>query len=215
MDGFAARGSGGQLIYVIPSSNLVVVFTSTLPALNPTNLDLLVKNYIIASIKSKKLFHRNSNSEVDLVKMIREIGQPPESKPVFQLPEIAKSISGKIFRVDDKNWFSFKFGENPNELKLSYINHFNGAKTEIQVGLDDLYRLNQHFINASSFLGENQLAAKGRWTDDHSLVITLRPLEEAATIEMTFTFIQDRLNFWESMNDTGKTVWEGKAILEK
>ncbi len=54
LDGYSARGYGGQMIHVIPNYNLVVVFTAY-DLINPIPFSSLIENYVIPAIGDNPL----------------------------------------------------------------------------------------------------------------------------------------------------------------
>jgi len=54
LDGYSARGYGGQMIHVIPNHNLVVVFTAY-DLINPIPFSSLIENYVIPAIGDNPL----------------------------------------------------------------------------------------------------------------------------------------------------------------
>jgi CubicO group peptidase (beta-lactamase class C family) len=96
--GYSAHGFGGQYIFVLPPLDMVVVFTSGLPEPLFSMPNQLVRNYLIPAAKEAGSLTPNAQAYqwlADGIQMIEQ-GEPSESV----LPEIARRISGRTFRVD-------------------------------------------------------------------------------------------------------------------
>ncbi len=215
-EGYSARGFGGQYIFVIPESNLVVVFTGGNLGMDYPLPFAFTTNYILASIKSDKPLAKNPASEAALNKIITEVGQTPKAKPVSQLPELCNIISGKQYRMDDSISLSFQFGNNPNEcIYQEWV--YGTKKNEIHIGLDDVYRINQSNQSppAYPFPGTNQLAAKGCWVNNTTFEINFQNLFEWDGIKATFIFKNDTVSFELVSKMLGYTILKDKGILQQ
>ncbi len=212
--GYSARGLGGQYIIVFPESNLVVVFTSGLRGMDYPLPFSFTTNYILASIKSDKPLAKNPASEAALNKIITEVGQAPEFKPVSELPEICDTISGKQYRIDDSSSFSFQFGNAPNECIFQEL--VNDTKYEVRIGLDDIYRVNQmdQLPPLRLLPGTNQLAAKGRWINNTTFEMNLQNLFEWDEIKAIFSFKDDTVSFELVYKVLENTIAKGEGILQ-
>lgn len=97
-EGYSAHGFGGQYIFIIPESDMIVVFTSGLKDPDFPTPHELVKTYILPAVKSSDPLAPNPQAFQALVATVEDL-ERPVSEPIAPLPEIAAQISGKTFRV--------------------------------------------------------------------------------------------------------------------
>ncbi len=169
--GYSAHGFGGQYIFVLPSLDMIIVFTSGLPvSLFPTP-NQLVKNYLLPAAKASGSLPANAQAAqavADRIQVIEE-GEPSG----IALPEIARQISGKTFRIAQKPYagmydaFTLTFSEGdtyqneiewPGEIKIS----FTGS-------LQHDFYLNQVTYPASPPV-DLLLPLRGYWLDETTFV---------------------------------------------
>jgi CubicO group peptidase (beta-lactamase class C family) len=169
--GYSAHGFGGQYIFVLPSLDMVVVFTSGLPESLFPMPNQLVRNYLIPAAKEAGPLTPHSQAPqwlADRIQMIEQ-GEPSDSV----LPEIARRISGKTFRTTQTPLvgmyvaFTLTFtgqGTYQNEIQ------FPGGQTILVTG-----SLNQAFhLNQVRFAGppaqDLLIPLRGYWQDEVTFV---------------------------------------------
>ena len=166
---YAALGRAGQHIFVYPSENLVVVFTSDLPFTNDADLvplQELLDQFILPAIKSDRPLPANPNDLDRLETGIQALAQPQPKDPA-PLPAIAVRISGKTYTLADNpfGWqtISFNFQESLDEVQVT-INS-NGVTGQLAVGLDNVYRA---FAGGDGAFPQEM---RGNWEDEDTLVV--------------------------------------------
>jgi CubicO group peptidase (beta-lactamase class C family) len=179
--GFAARGQGGQAIFVIPTLDLVIVFTAGLPQADLMLPENLVEDYILPAAKSAKPLPADRPGQEALRGAIWRQAHP-ELEEEARLPETAARITGKRYQVKANplgiQSFSFTFSRGSTaELQISSNNQVH----DLNVGLDGLYR-----TNPVSEL--ESMALKGRWSDENTLLLDLLMVTSGKKYEYSYTF---------------------------
>jgi CubicO group peptidase (beta-lactamase class C family) len=165
--GYAAHGFGGQYIFVVPNSDLVVVFTSGLSNNDFSIPKQLMESYIIPAVKSGKTLPINFMMQKQLAKLLDDI-RTPEAQPVSSLQEISREISGKTYICEKNslNWNTFSLNYNSNnECRLILTLSFAPQQIfEIPIGMNNRYRYtNQNIIG--------ECYVKGCWLDERTYEI--------------------------------------------
>lgn len=178
---YAAEGYAGQYIFVIPSLDMVVVFTSGLNGRFFEEPQRLLEQHIIPSVKANDALPANPDALTKLEALTDALAHP-EPQPISPLPEIALTVSGQVYNLET-NALGFE------TLTLTFeeeadVAHFNLETTRgpmvALAGLDGLF----HTVQDED--GED-LAAKGVWQDDKFIIVikTMRhPFEDQ--YQMTF-----------------------------
>jgi hypothetical protein len=180
-EGFSAHGFGGQYLFVLPESEMVIVFTSALKDPDfPTPYEF-VKTYILPAMKSSDPIKENPQAVQALNESITSL-ENPVPKPVAPLPEIAKQISGKTFKItrDDSG------GQMFTTISLSFDGSSEYTSTTewpadgihlLKGGLDDVFRTC------------NDFALKGFWQDEQTFVEQGKAMDsQIDTSTQTYTF---------------------------
>jgi CubicO group peptidase (beta-lactamase class C family) len=184
--GYAARGHGGQEIFVILNMDLVIVFTSGLPRADLMLPEKLVEEYILPAVSSPEPLPADRQAQQGLRAAIRAQAQP-ELKGEARLPETAARITGKRYQVK------------PNPLGIQSVAfHFSTGSTaglqigsgnqslDLIVGLDGVYRTNP--------VGElESMALKGRWNGENTFLLDLLMVASGKKYEYSYTFQEDRI----------------------
>lgn len=163
---YAALGRAGQHVFVYPSKQLVVVFTSDLPYTNDADLAPLQKlldQYILPAVKSDRSLSPNSKGVAQLEAGIQSLSQPV-AMPLQPLPAIASRISGQTYTLEDNpfGWHTLVFTFKEGESKASVV--IDGIR-QLEFGLDNVYRLSS--MDDSSF----PEALRGHWEGRDTLVV--------------------------------------------
>ena len=181
---YAASGSGGQLIEVIPDKQTVIVLTGGLPQSESLRLPgELVAAYILPAIQSSGPLPENPEGAALLRARIREAREGPEPQPVPLLPETAGRVAGKTYLFEGgaaSYRMSIAFGD--DEAMLVWL--VGNQRREYRIGLDGVYRI-------SDIEGLFTIAAKGRWRDEQTFVAQLQTLGQATEEEWRLTFTED------------------------
>ncbi len=159
---YAALGLGGQQIHVYPSKNLIVVVTAGLPSYaEAPEIETMLNQFILPAIQSEDALGENPDGVARLEKSVQFAANPVQS--VAELPEIANTISGKVFILDQNPlaWSSIQVNFQSNSATAQLILNESEA---LDIGLDHLYRLSQ-----SAMLGE--ILLRGEWEDAQTFVV--------------------------------------------
>ena len=162
---YEGNGRGGQRITVIPSKNMVVVFTGG--GFEPGD----VGKFIGAAMKSGQPLPENRPAVARLKDSVKRAARAPSPQPVQPPPALAAKISGKIFEFDQNPLglkelsLTFKPGAEAS-LRLSFIDRrFTAEPVSVRpIGLDGVPRLSPH----GRF--DLPIGLKGYWKDDETYV---------------------------------------------
>lgn len=204
--GYAAMGQGGDYIFVVPGSDLVVVFTGGLYSVGDLFYPAeLMEKYILPSAKSHVPLKTNPGAMEALNKALDMAQQAPSPEAAGALPEVAREISGKPFAMDDSTTIALRFGEG-SECVIE-----QDSRAVFSVVLDNVYRI----VDSGTLFGESMLdrihlALKGRWLDERTLELTFKELEEGFEMQYVARLENDRMevritsNIYPERNVTGK-----------
>jgi CubicO group peptidase (beta-lactamase class C family) len=168
-DVFEGNGRGGQRLSVVPSKNLVVVMTGG--GFEPGDIGKL----IVAALKSDQPLPENHAGLARLAAAVIAVSKPPTPKSIAPLPEIARTVSGKTYLVENNpvrlKTLSMTFtSQSDASVRLTFADNH----TEIRpIGLDGVARLSPG--------GRFGLAVglKGSWEDKN---VFLLDYDEVANI---------------------------------
>ena len=197
--GYSALGYGGNYIFVIPASQLVVVFTGGL--LYGENIFFpgeLMEKYVLPSIKTESALKPNPVGMASLNKALDMVQKAPSPKPVPPLPKVAQNISGKTFTIANSFSFRFTFNDSNECTYEQWPKYFSD-----QVGLDDIFRIND-IGDVGELPDHNHSADKGRWLDEQTFQRTERILEEGFEMVYTYHFDNDRVELTITSNLSGE-----------
>ena len=141
---FAAMGEGGQVVFVVPDIDTVVVFTGGIGV--PTRLwesQFVTKNlldtYVIPAAESIDPLPENPTGVALLESRIEEAASAPERQPMSPLPETAIDVSGKSIGIitHPLRWdsLSLDFDEDVAEVSISFR---DSPVLEYSIGLDNV-----------------------------------------------------------------------------
>ena len=171
--GYSAHGFGGQYIFVFPTLDMVIVFTSGLPVSLFPMPNQLVRNYLLPAAKATSPLPANPQAAQALADRIQVIEQG-ESFEVA-LPETARQISGKTFRIVQKPYagmydaFTLTFSEGdtyqneiewPGEIRILFTGslkhdfHLNQVTFPASPPVDLLLPLRGHWQDETTFVEE-------------------------------------------------------------
>ena len=172
---FAAMGQGGQVVFVVPSIDAVVVFTGGIGVADSLyGSQLATKNlldtFVIPAALSIGPLPENRQAAALLESRTRELALVPERQPSPSLPEIATNVSGKTIGIltHPLRWdlMSLDFDE---EEAMATITFRDQRQLEYSIGLDNVFRTTA--VENSHGSGR-RIAARGRWLDDNTFEFT-------------------------------------------
>ena len=171
--GYSAHGFGGQYLFVLPAQDMIVVFTSGLPDPNFPKPKQLVESYVLPAVRSDGPLAANSASVQSLTYIIQAIEHP--DRPVASLPDTARRISGKTFRITDQTppggWFqmiTFTFDGGPTYQSTSEWPGYEPVV--IEGGLNNVFRYTPLESTGTLHVQNYLVALRGYWQDDHTFV---------------------------------------------
>lgn len=118
---YEALGRGGQRISVVPSKNMIVVFTGG--GFDPGEIG----KFLLAAVKSDQPLPENRAAVARLDAAVKRAAIAAPAKSVQPLPPLAARISGKTFEFDG----------NPLGLKELSLTFKPGAEASVQLSLAD------------------------------------------------------------------------------
>jgi CubicO group peptidase (beta-lactamase class C family) len=203
---FMARGRHSQIILVLPKLDVVAVITGALKDGYVPTTDLI--DGIAAAIKSDASLPPNSAGQSLLAASIQKAATERAS-PVGPTPELAKTISGKSYRLQDNDLHAKTFSLNLVDPNPSW--EYTVATERLDrptvrfagpIGLDGLFR------KASTPYGID--AVKGSWLDDHTFVVERRILGHGETQKWTLAFDGKKVDVTFESTDGAKADLHGE-----
>ncbi len=191
--GYAALGFGGNYIFVVPEKNLVVVFTGGI--FDNSKLFYpgeLMEEYVIPSIKSDTPLQSNEAAASELKNAVDAVQNAPAPAAVT-LPEIALSISGKTYGLDNGGTVIFQFEEGSDEFTMSLADQL------YTVSMGGVFNIMDVGSNGS-LPDHNHLALTGGWFDEDTLDIEVWSLEDGYVKTYTANFHDDSIDIHTTAN---------------
>lgn len=187
-DRFMMQGYGGQFVYVLPTLDLVVVFTGALPQRSFFTPRNLLGDYIEAAVITDHALPANPTAAARLDSLARVLSHDVREWP-RQLPDLAEAVSGK----------TFEFAANRMGLR-SLVLHFTSGSPEAEIefvvgevegsltiGLDGVFRISE--------LHGQRWACRGHWINGQSLTLEQEAPGKVLRRRITLNFQGDTLNF--------------------
>jgi hypothetical protein len=206
---YAALGLGGQQIHVYPSRNVIVVTTASLESYaEAPEIEKVLNEYILPSIKSDSSLAENSSGYSRLQAGIKTVENPVQSVPA--LAKSAEDISGSVYTFEENSlgWGKLMFGFEPGkDTAQLYLDDYS----VMDIGLDNIYRLSK-----GELFGE--ILLRGRWVNDETFFIDYpypmfgrTVLGELGETVFQFKFTDDKLEVTVSQQVFGgePIVFEG------
>jgi CubicO group peptidase (beta-lactamase class C family) len=171
--GYSAHGFGGQYLFVLPAQDMIVVFTSGLPdPIFPTPKQL-VETYVLPAVRSDGPLAANPTGDQSLASTIQAIEHP--DRPVAPLPDTARHISGKTFRLTDQlpmgAWsqtVKFTFDGSPTYQSTTEWPGY--PPVVVEGGLNNVFRYTPLELTGTLPSLKILVALRGYWRDDHTFV---------------------------------------------
>ncbi|PWI46405.1 6-aminohexanoate hydrolase [Candidatus Heimdallarchaeota archaeon B3_Heim] len=182
-DVYFASGRGGQHIYVIPSKNMVVVFTGGGARL----ISKVLNTYIMPAVLQDTPLPANPESEALLLSKIRQAAQKPQTnpEPAKPLPEVAQMISGKTFTLEPNTLgllgITLTFPEQNNAVLKIDMALDTDRSPEYKIGLDNVHRISPARFGIPA-------AGKGCWMSDNTFHIDINEIGNINRFRITLTF---------------------------
>jgi CubicO group peptidase (beta-lactamase class C family) len=222
--GYSAFGMYGQLIYVIPDLDMVVVSTAGSLPDQQILVVMITDAIIVNAVKSDQALPKN-DAAAALAKRIETIQAPP-AQTIPPLPAVAKTLNEKKIRFDDNKlgWEFAQFSFQSDQAWLSVKTTADAAPRKFAVGLDGLYRYTAQtavevmptnklrtFLNRYEFnflLGmpvDGDVAMKGAWISDQEFLLTVQDLRDIDREMIKFAFSPEKISvswFSSIMGDT-------------
>jgi CubicO group peptidase (beta-lactamase class C family) len=205
---YMARGRHSQIILVLPKLDVVPVMTGVLKDDEDYPMASLIDD-IAGAIKSDASLPPDSAAQALLAASIQRAATEKAS-PVGPTPELAKTISGKSYRLGDNDLHVKTFSLNLVDPSPSWeittatqrldrpTARFAGS-----IGLDGLFR------KSPARYGVN--AVKGSWLDDRTFVVERRILGHGETQRWTLTFDGKKVDISFESTDGAKAELHGEA----
>jgi CubicO group peptidase (beta-lactamase class C family) len=206
---FMAMGRHSQLILVLPAQDIIAVMTGVMQDGEYYRTAGLIDD-IAGSVRSEDVLPVNSTAQSSLVAAIQAAATERPS-PVGDTPELAKSISGKFYQLDDNRMHVKTVSLNFGGPEPSWAITMNTGRPEYPVerltglvGLDGLF----HVSPPDRF---GIAAAKASWINDHTLLIDRRILGHGETQRWTLIFGGKQLELNFENTDGLKARLHGEA----
>lgn len=186
-DGYSARGYGGQFLFVLPETNLVVVFMGNFNS-SYFKPESMVKEYLIPACVSETALKENPESQKLLSDLIAEEEKPEAAMPVPEVPEIVSYAKGKVFDAEKDGKVAIDFEKGKETATLHWF--VDGFQYDVPVGLDNLYR----FSDCQDFFLKDkmsQVGFRGTWSDKKTFEIEILAKEAERRYTLTLEFSEE------------------------
>jgi CubicO group peptidase (beta-lactamase class C family) len=204
---FMARGRHSQIILVLPKLDVVAVMTGALKDGYVPTKDLI--DSIAGAVKSDGCLSPDPAAESLLAASIQKAAAERAS-PVGSTPELAKTISGKSYRLADNDLhvktFSLNLVDpNPSSEITTATQRLDRPTARFggSIGLDGFFR------KSPATYGIN--AVKGTWLDDHTFEVERRILGHGETQRWTLAFGGKTVDIQFESTDGAKAELHGEA----
>jgi CubicO group peptidase (beta-lactamase class C family) len=198
--GYAARGWGGQAIFVLPTLDMVVVFTGGLSGPDNFLLDTLMEKYIISAVKSAGSLTANSKATASLEAIAGRMTKPQKRLPAV-LPQTARDISGRTFTIRARKAILASFSLTFNGSDEALMAAVQGdTDYKVVVGLDNVFR-------TSRISDRESISARGHWTNEKTFVLDWCPLAAGDRVTITLTFENKRVKVRSESAMTGRVQY--------
>ena len=181
---FLAKGKGGQMLWVLPDLQMIVVATAGAPGEDVASPRALMELFVLPAVRSAGPLPENPEGQARLAAALRAAEQPV-AHPVPPLPAIARKISGRTYKLAENGlgWRTIMLTFEGTEARVDLESREGSDR--LLVGLDDVFR-------TARVENTVDLAAKGRW-EKGEFVLRVYDLAEADWSESRFRFTGDRV----------------------
>ena len=207
--GYSAHGSGGQYIFVVPDSNMVVVFTGGLADPDFPMPKELMESFILPAAASADPLPPSPVAD-ELQTHIEQV-MNPEPQPVPPLPETARRISGRTFKITASPTLYFQTisltfdGGNVYRSESTWP---DGNAHAALGGLDGRFYVSEGVVDGRVVA----IALKGYWQDEKTFVEYVEELSQLDSFTHRYTFEGDKLtidvqsSMWASFQMSGEMI---------
>jgi CubicO group peptidase (beta-lactamase class C family) len=207
-DAFMALGRHSQIVLVQPKLDVVAVMTGVLKDDEDFPIPRLIDD-IAGAIKSDASLPPDSAAQSSLAASIQRAATE-QATPVGPTPELAKTISGKSYRLRENDLrvktFSLDLVDpNPSWEITTATQRLDRPTARFggSIGLDGLFR------KSSARYGVN--AVKGSWLDDHTFMVERRILGHGEMQRWTLAFDGKKVNVKFESTDGAEVELHGEA----
>lgn len=201
---YAAMGTSGQYIIVVPEENLVVVVTSKLTGLDTFLPPKMVEKFVLPAIKTDGALAPNEAAQNELALL----AGPPElsvkAAAVPEFPEIAMEISGVTYQMEINDWnydnFQLVFDPDLDYAEFNYTAKL-GEVINMQVGLDNVPRLAE--------TNDHTYAGVGYWSAPDTFTLKYEVLGYSTQDQWNLIFTDDGITVEEVNEITGVKTYSG------
>jgi CubicO group peptidase (beta-lactamase class C family) len=187
-DMFMMQGHGGQFVYVLPTRDLVVVFTGALASRQFFTPWSLLSNYIEAAVITDHPLSANPVAAARLDSLVRVLGSGTK-EPMRPAPDLAQAVSGRTFEFTDNRMglrrLILHFTPGSSEAELEFV--VGAMAASLTIGLDGVFR--------TSELYGQRWACRGRWENSETFVLEQEALGKVLRRRATLHFHGDTLSF--------------------
>lgn len=198
---YSAQGFAGQLIFVAPEHELVVVFSSNLSETDFRIPKMLVYYFIIPAVESSAALTANSPGVSLLESSIQQLGLTRDGPEVVPpLPEITQRVTGQTYLLDSNPFglqsVALTFQKetealmswtlNPDETQAYLLDLQYWSKVEWPVGLDNVYRFTPGVYGIP-------IGLKGYWETETTFVILCDFIGNGGRWRIQFSFEGDQM----------------------
>ena len=178
---FEALGRGGQRISVIPSKNLIVVFTGG--AFEPDEIG----QFILKANQSDRPLRENFAASRRLAAAVATAARPPAVKLASSLPTTAAQIARRRYVLDENplRWHAVTFTFSNSQTADVQLEFDDGRTEKRPIGLDGVPRL-----SPGGRFGL-PVAMLGRWADASTFVFDYDEVANINAFECHFTMEKD------------------------
>jgi CubicO group peptidase (beta-lactamase class C family) len=217
---FMALGRHSQIILVLPDLDAVAVMTGVRKDDDYFPMIDLIDG-IAKAVRSGAPLPPDSAAQAQLGDSIRKAATE-QASPVGATPGLAKTISGKTYRlrdnalhaqtfslnlVDPNPSWEYTLGPNPSweqTIGTQRLDRPTAVRFAGPIGLDGLFRKSASTTNGVD-------AVKGSWLDDHTFVVERRILGHADTQKWTLAFEGKSVDVTFESTDGAKVTLHGET----
>ncbi|QPF84344.1 serine hydrolase [Bradyrhizobium genosp. L] len=207
---YMARGRHSQLILVLPKLDIVAVMTGVLRDDEYYAVPRLIDD-ISNAVKSETALPADPIAESLLTVAIRQAATERPSA-LGGTPELAKTVSGRTYRIDNNDLHVKTFALNFVGSDSSWTITTETGKPDHPeqqftgpMGLDGTFR-----TSAPAFYGIN--AVRGRWLNEHTFALERRILGHGETQSWFLTFDGNKVSVAFENTDGAKAELHGEAM---
>jgi CubicO group peptidase (beta-lactamase class C family) len=218
---YSAQGYGGQIIFVVPDKDLIIVTTG-----NYYQKDIfkIIRNKIIGAVKSDGKIIPDKDSYSDMKKKI--VKYAGTEKQEGFVPEQIKKYLNHVFVFKDnyRGLKSLKFisiAQDEIEVEITYHNQItnNDITDTYAIGLDNEYRSNKNCYDFFFFSFDkeypNNVLMKGSFNSDSSISVKRHTLGTASTSYQTWRIEDNKMQIYYKYSPTGMVNLSVYGELQK